>query len=63
MDLSRKQELYLINLGLKSLVEKTIGGPKPKVKKVKGHKWTKAQRKKFINTMKKVWEAKKNGKK
>lgn len=55
MKFTRKQELYLIELGTMALLEHVM--PKPKAKpKAKGKKWTKAQRAKFNATMTKKFE-------
>lgn len=71
MNLTRKQELVLIDLGLRWLLEHlpqnvvaSDGEILPKKKKVskvkrKKRKWSPEQHKKFANTMKKVWERRK----
>jgi hypothetical protein len=55
--MKRSHELFLINLGLEALLEKATA--KPVVKKVekksKKKKWTKAQHKKYAETMAKKW--------
>lgn len=48
MKFTRKHELYLIELGLQSLLDTLV---KPKSIKKSGKKWTNAQRKKFKATM------------
>ena len=54
--MNRKQELYLIQLGLETLLNKVIAPPKPKKeKKFRKAKWTKAQHKKYAETMAKKW--------
>jgi len=56
--MKRSHELFLINLGLETLLEKAVGKPVAKVKKPgkpKGKKWTKAQHKKYAETMAKKW--------
>jgi len=59
MKFSRKQEQFLVELGIKTLLESLI-----KEKKPKGRKWTPEQRKKFKSSMAKKWaEDKKKGKK
>lgn len=61
--LTRQEELFLIDLGLRELIRRSI--EKPTVKKTvvpvpKVKKWTDAQRKKFSQTMKKKWAERKN---
>lgn len=64
MTLTRKQELTLIDLGLKQIINNLTKpkkrGPYKKEKKVKGRKWSAQQRKRFVNTMRKVWAKKRN---
>lgn len=53
MKLSRKDELKLINLGLKVLLNREFSGLRePKIQATRGRKWSPEQRKKFIATMK-----------
>ena len=66
LKLTRKQELYLIDLGLAKLLEVAIegggrSGEKSKEAKAEGKKkrWSPEQRRKFRASMKKVWDAKK----
>jgi hypothetical protein len=75
MNLNREQELWLMELGVQSLLEtvptwKNRQGSKGKVhkaappvvvekKKKKGRKWSKAQRAKFTRSMQKVWAKRK----
>jgi hypothetical protein len=54
MKLTRKMELYLINLGMTHLLESLI---RPK-KGIKKSAWTEARRRKFSDTMKKKWNKK-----
>lgn len=57
MKLTRKQELYLINRGMISLLDEVIKPIRPKTKpKIKTKKWTRMQRAKFAATMKKKWQ-------
>lgn len=60
MNLTRKQELALIDMGLKQLLNNLVKEPKKDkvVEKPKGRKWTKEQRAKFAKTMSKVWKNK-----
>lgn len=58
MKLNRKQELALIELGLKSLID-GLGQRKEVAKKPAGKKWTPQQRANFMKTMKKKWAEKK----
>jgi len=64
LQLNRKQELYLIDLGLVALLDKAISNGhaavemKEKHVKPKKQKWSEEQRRKFKATMKKVWKAK-----
>jgi len=58
--MNRKHELFLINLGLETLLERMSTKVKPKVqvkpkKKFREAKWTKAQHKKYAETMAKKW--------
>lgn len=64
LNLSKEQEKYLVSLGLQKLIEDTIKRAKqPKqAKEVKKKRWTRAQREKFISTMKKKWRGKKGKK-
>jgi hypothetical protein len=56
---NRKQELYLIDLGLAALLDKALqNGHAPAPEKKQKQKWSEAQRRKFKATMKKVWKAK-----
>ncbi len=48
--MNRKHELFLINLGLESLLEK-VTARKVNIKKKKSKKWTPKQHKKFAKTM------------
>ncbi len=67
MKLNRKQELLLIDLGLRWLLEHlpqaltATAAVKPVAHKPrkKKRKWSSEQRKKFAASMKKVWERKK----
>lgn len=71
MNLTRKQELLLIDLGLRWLLEhlpsnvvSSDGEILPKEKKVskpkrKKRKWSPEQHKKFARTMKKIWKERK----
>lgn len=52
--MNRKQELYLINLGLEVVLDRLI---KPKKSSKRG--WTKEQKAKFKKTMEKKWKDKK----
>ena len=61
MNLTRQQELKLIELGLTTLINQLTGKEKPKVKrasKKKVRRWSKQQREKFTKTMKNVWRKK-----
>jgi len=62
MKLTRKQELALIDIGLKTLLNGLVSNeyPKRSVSKPKRRKrqWTEAQRKKFSATMRKKWAEK-----
>ena len=61
MKLTRKHELLLIDLGMRQVLDNLLPKPKAKKKvatKTIGRKWTKAQRKKFAESMKKKWTAK-----
>jgi hypothetical protein len=59
---SRKQELYLIDLGLAALLDKALQKGHAPVKeagpKKQKNKWSEAQRRKFKATMKRVWKEK-----
>ena len=69
--LTRHEELVLIDLGLKHLIQAAVGDVnghvarkrvpwnKGKTKKTGAHKWSAAQRKHFAATMKKKWAEKK----
>src|SRR5580765_3270944 len=61
VELSRKQELYLIDLGLQKLLDSLIvssnGHSVKKAEPVK-RGWSPAQRKRFAATMKRVWKKK-----
>lgn len=66
ISLSRKQELYLIQLGLNSLIENIgVSVPRKAAKRApwnkgkSGRKWSPQQKAKFIATMKKKWAEKK----
>ena len=58
MKLTRKHELFLIDIGLRQVIDNLLSKPK-KVKPAKkiGRKWTKAQRDKFTQSMKEKWNA------
>lgn len=59
--MNRKHELFLIDLGLQTLLNQMVGKPSKKEKKErkpKTRKWTKAQHEKYAETMKKKWEQK-----
>jgi hypothetical protein len=59
--MNRKHELFLINLGLETLLERVTVKPKPTVeKKPKKAKWSKARHKKYAETMAKKWGKKNN---
>lgn len=63
--MTRKQELFLISLGLDTLIERASKRSKEKIEaqpKKRKHKWSDAQREKFSKSMAKVWAAKKAGK-
>ena len=64
--MTRKQELFLISLGLDTLIERASKRSKEKLikaePKTKKRKWSDAQREKFSKSMAKVWAAKKAGK-
>lgn len=67
LKMTRKQELYLIDLGLKSLLDSVIPAPKPKSKprkivEKKKRGWSKKQRAKFLATMKRKFQEDTNGK-
>jgi hypothetical protein len=54
MKFTRRQELFLIDLGLKTLLDSLISLPREsKESRSKGRKWSKTQRKKFASTMQK----------
>lgn len=57
--MNRKHELFLIDLGLQTLLDRMVTKPKVKkvVKKNKGgrKKWTKEQHEKYAATMEKKW--------
>lgn len=65
MKLTRKQELYLIDLGLSQVIDNLMGHVKSKrtpwnkgIRKnglKKARKWTKEQRAKYAETMKRKW--------
>lgn len=60
MKFTRKQEVFLIDMAVQSIVDKALanlGGNKTEKKSKKS--WTPAQRRKFQASMKKVWRAKK----
>lgn len=57
MKFTRKQELVLIELGLKALLNGMV--EKPTQSKTKGRRWTKTQRAKFSASMQKKWNEKK----
>lgn len=64
INLTRKQELHLINLGLEKLFHSLIVKPKKQVKQQsttekKKYQWSEARRRKFSNYMKKKWAAEK----
>lgn len=60
MNLTRRQELALIQYAIERFTEDMLNGkahrvlPEPKAK-TKGRKWTKSQHQKFSQTMKKKW--------
>lgn len=57
--MNRKHELFLIDLGLQTLLNQMVGKPKKKSKvKPKTRKWTKEQHEKYAATMKKKWDGK-----
>ena len=61
IELSRKQELYLIDLGLQKLLDSLIvpsNGKKPEKSEPKKRGWSPTQRKRFAATMKRVWKKK-----
>ena len=53
MKMNRKHELFLINLGLEALLERSLPTKKVVVvkEKVKSRKWSQARHKKFAETM------------
>ena len=56
--MNRKHELFLINLGLESLLSQMVDNKHNKKKVVRGKakkKWTKAQHAKYAETMEKKW--------
>lgn len=59
MKLTRKQELYLIDLGLETLLSKLVVPRKSTVipwnKGKKGLKWSKERHAKYAKTMEKKW--------
>ncbi len=55
--MNRKHELFLIKLGLETLLDRMVKPSKPEPK-VKSRKWTVAQRRKFKATMLKKFEQK-----
>lgn len=58
MKLTRKQELYLIDMAVQSIINKVLASvSKPEKEKKRG--WTPSQRRKFKASMKKVWDKKK----
>jgi hypothetical protein len=57
--MNRKHELFLINLGLETLLERVSSKPKVTVVKNRKAKWSKAQHKKYAETMAKKWGDKK----
>jgi len=61
VDLTPKQERYLIQLGLATLADQAAA-PARSNRKAGGKKWTADQRRKFIASMAKVRAAKKRGK-
>ena len=62
MNLTRKQELKLIDIGLESVVSKALHTePRArKVEKIKKLKWSRKQRTRFMKTMKSKWDKKRN---
>lgn len=59
--MNRKHELFLIDLGLQTLLNQMVGKPSKKAKKEKKpktRKWTKEQHEKYAATMKKKWDGK-----
>lgn len=58
MKLTRKQELYLIDLGLSTLIDRSIPVTKAKPIVEKKSSWSAERRKKFSETMKKKWAGK-----
>lgn len=61
IQLSRKQELYLIDLGLQKLLDSLIvssNGHSVKKNEPKKRGWSPTQRKRFAATMKRVWKKK-----
>ena len=61
--MTRKQELFLIELGLQTLIDKVTKRSEEKLKqsepKPKKRRWSKAQHEKFAKSMAKVWAEKK----
>lgn len=55
--MERKHELFLIQLGLKTLLEQMVPAKtrKKSEKKSSKRKWTKAQHEKYAATMQKKW--------
>ena len=53
--MNRKQELYLIQLGLETLLDRVTKPKKVEKKKFRKAKWTPAQHKKYAETMAKKW--------
>lgn len=53
--MTRKHELFLINLGLETLLERMTIKKEKKAKKSKGKGWSKKQHEKYAATMEKKW--------
>ena len=62
--MERKHELFLIQLGLKTLLEQMVPAKPSKGKTVKTskRKWTKEQHEKYAATMEKKWGQKRSKK-
>lgn len=65
MQINKKYEQILINIGIETLLERaasTYNLPKKRKKSAKrkknGHKWSRTQRSKFLKTMRSKWNEK-----
>ena len=56
--MKRNHELFLINLGLETLLERSVPTKKKVEPKPKKKKWSKAQHKKYAETMAKKFDKK-----